>query len=84
MPKSRIRRKVDFTPPATRGGNGAGVSGRWVAPAMVTLLVLGLVWIVVYYITEASLPMMSALGGWNLVVGMGLITAGFILATKWR
>jgi Cell division protein CrgA len=51
---------------------------------MVTLLVLGLVWIVVYYITEASLPMMSALGGWNLVVGMGLITAGFIIATKWR
>ena len=84
MPKSRIRRKVDFTPPATRGGSGAGVSGRWVAPAMVTLLVLGLIWIVVYYITEASLPMMSALGGWNLVVGMGLITGGFILATKWR
>ena len=84
MPRSRIRRKVDFTQPATRGGSGAGVSGRWVAPAMVTLLVLGLVWIVVYYITEASLPMMSALGGWNLVVGMGLITGGFILATKWR
>jgi hypothetical protein len=84
VPRSRIRRKVDFTPPANRGGSGPGVSGRWVAPVMVTLLVLGLVWIVVYYITEASLPMMSALGGWNLVVGMALITAGFIIATKWR
>lgn len=51
---------------------------------MVTLLVLGLLWIVVYYITEASLPLMSTLGGWNLVIGMGLITAGFIMATKWR
>jgi hypothetical protein len=51
---------------------------------MVTLLVLGLAWIVVYYITEANLPLMSALGGWNLVIGMGLITVGFITATKWR
>ena len=84
MPKSRIRRKVDFTPPATRAGGGPGGSGRWVAPVMVTLLVLGLAWIVVYYVTQASLPVMSALGGWNLIIGMGLITAGFIAATKWR
>ena len=47
-------------------------------------LVLGLAWIVVYYVTQASLPVMSALGGWNLIIGMGLITAGFIAATKWR
>jgi hypothetical protein len=84
MPKSRIRRKVDFTPPAIRAASGSGIPGRWVAPVMVTLLVLGLAWIVVYYITEASLPVMSALGGWNLIIGMGLITAGFIAATKWK
>jgi hypothetical protein len=84
VPRSRSRRKVDFTPPATRASSGPGVSGRWVAPTMVTLLVLGLVWIVVYYITQASLPGMSALGGWNLIVGMGLITAGFMVATRWK
>jgi hypothetical protein len=84
VPRSRIRRKVDFTPPATRDGSSAGIPRRWVAPLMVTLLVLGLAWIVVYYLTEGNLPGMSALGGWNLVIGMGLITAGFITATKWR
>jgi hypothetical protein len=84
VPKSRIRRKADFTPPATRTSASSGLPRRWVAPVMVTLLVLGLLWIVVYYITEASLPLMSALGGWNLVIGMGLITVGFITATKWR
>lgn len=84
MPRSRIRRKADFTPPATSGSGGPAVSGRWVAPLMVTLLVLGLAWIVVYYVTEASLPLMSTLGGWNLIIGMALITAGFITATKWR
>ena len=84
MPKSRIRRKADFTPPATRPAGSTGIPSRWIAPLMVTLLVLGLLWIVVYYLTEASLPLMSTLGGWNLVIGMGLITLGFIAATKWR
>ena len=51
---------------------------------MVTFLVLGLLWIVVYYLTEGQLPLMSSLRGWNLVIGMGLITAGFVTATKWR
>lgn len=60
------------------------MSGRWVAPTMVTLLVLGLVWIVVYYVAGDSVPLMSDLGGWNLVIGMGLITGGFIAATRWK
>jgi hypothetical protein len=51
---------------------------------MVTLLVLGLAWIVVYYIARDSVPLMSDLRGWNLVIGMGLITAGFITATRWK
>jgi hypothetical protein len=84
MPRSRIRRKADFTPPAARTSAAAGLPRRWVAPLMVAALVLGLLWIVVYYITEGSLPVMSALGGWNLVIGMGLITVGFLTATKWR
>jgi Cell division protein CrgA len=84
VPRSRIRRKADFTPPPERQARGAGFAGRWVAPTMVTLLVLGLAWIVVYYITEADLPLMRQLGGWNLVIGMGLITGGFVAATKWK
>ncbi|MGH8823391.1 MAG: cell division protein CrgA [Jiangellaceae bacterium] len=84
MPRSRIRRKADFTPPSGGQASRAGVSGRWIAPTMVTLLVLGLAWIVVYYVTEADLPLMRQLGGWNLVIGMGLITGGFVAATKWK
>ncbi|MGH2394943.1 MAG: cell division protein CrgA, partial [Candidatus Limnocylindria bacterium] len=36
------------------------------------------------YVTEADLPLMRQLGGWNLVIGMGLITGGFVAATKWK
>lgn len=84
MPRSRIRRKADFTPPPRRESGGLGVAGRWVAPTMVTLLVLGLVWIVVYYIAGNDIPLVQDLGGWNLVIGMGLITGGFIAATRWK
>jgi len=84
VPRSRIRRKADFTPPPRRERGGLGVAGRWVAPTMVTLLVLGLVWIVVYYIAGNDIPLVQDLGGWNLVIGMGLITGGFIAATRWK
>ncbi len=58
--------------------------GRWVAPTMVTLLILGLIWIVVYYIAGSEIPVMQDLGGFNLVIGMALITGGFITATQWK
>ena len=84
MPESRRRRrKDDYTPP-TREERGAAVSGRWVAPTMVTLLVLGLAWIVIYYVVGSEIPLMSDIGGWNLVIGMALITGGFITATQWK
>lgn len=84
MPESRRRHKPDFTPPPRRRGVSALGGGRWVAPTMVTLLLLGLLWIVVYYIAGNEIPVMSSLGGWNLVIGMGLITGGFLTATKWQ
>lgn len=83
VPESRRRRKDDYNPP-TREERGTAASGRWVAPTMVTLLLLGLVWIVVYYVAGENVPLMSDLGGWNLVIGMGLITGGFITATQWK
>lgn len=83
MPRSRRRHKDDFTPP-TRDEGASAASGRWVAPTMVTLLILGLAWLVVYYVAGSSIPVMGDLGGWNLVIGMGLITGGFLTATQWK
>ncbi|MBA3618252.1 MAG: cell division protein CrgA [Actinomycetota bacterium] len=82
MPRSRLRRKSDYTPPAASTGDG--LPGRaWVAPVMVTLFLLGLLWIVVFYITQGNLPI-SPLGNWNLIIGFGFIIAGFVLSTQWR
>ena len=84
MPKSRIRRRRLFTPPSAREAGARLLGGRWVAPTMVTLLLLGLAWIVVYYVAGPDVPLIRDLGGWNLIVGMGFITGGFLVATRWQ
>jgi hypothetical protein len=68
---------------------GASLTGTrgWVAPTFVTLMLLGVLWLVVWYITTVSgvaVPGMSALGSWNLVIGMGLMGASFGIATLWK
>lgn len=83
MPKSRVRKKPVYTPPPTKSSKHA-VSPVWLAPTMVACFVIGLVWISLYYVTQADMPVLSSLSGWNLVFGFGLIVAGVILATKWR
>jgi hypothetical protein len=55
-----------------------------VGPTIVVCLVVGLAWIVTYYLSQGSVPGMSALGAWNLVVGFAFIIAGVTLSTVWR
>lgn len=84
MPKSRIRKKDDFTPPPERQTTVKLSGGRsWVAPLMLALFLIGLAWIVVFYVTKGDLPV-EALGNWNIVVGFGFIAAGFVVSTQWK
>lgn len=83
MPKSRTRQKAAYTPPPTRSPKKA-VSPRWVPWLMLGFFVIGIVWIVVFYVTGSDVPGLRSLGNWNLLVGFGLIIAGFITSTQWR
>jgi hypothetical protein len=51
---------------------------------MVGLFVLGLAWIVVYYIAPDGVPVMKSIGNANLLIGFGLLGAGFVTATRWK
>ena len=82
MPKSRVRKKAVFTPPPTRSPKKR-VSPPWVAPLMVGLFLIGIVWLILFYVTNNALPI-SALENWNLLVGFGFIVAGFAVSTQWR
>ena len=85
MPKSHSRKKdpayipdelAHLAPPSTE-------SPKWLAPAMLAGFLIGLVWIVIYYVSNTNYPL-PHVGAWNMVIGFGFIAAGFTLATKWR
>jgi hypothetical protein len=81
VPKSRVRSKAVYTPPAKSAK--AKVSPPWLAPMMLGCLIVGLVWIVLYYVSNNSLPV-SAIGAWNLPVGFAFLVGGVVLSTKWH
>lgn len=84
MPESRKRKKDVYTPPST-GANKQPMnfdSPRWLPIAMVTAWVIGLVWIVLWYMVP--IPFLESLGAWNIVIGFSFISIGFVLATRWR
>lgn len=63
------------------------LGNRWAAPAMIGSALIGLVWIVVFYVTNgttADVPIITDLGNWNLVIGMGFIVGAFGFAMKWE
>jgi hypothetical protein len=83
VPKSRARTKAVYTPPAR--STKSRVSPRWLVPTMVGSLVLGLVWIALYYLTSDNGPGLPipAFGPGNLVIGFALFITGVVLATRW-
>jgi hypothetical protein len=70
-------------PPAAPGKRGWRHAGL----AMSICAVLGLLWVVVFYVisnTAVRIPIYSDLGQWNILIGMGFIIAAFGFATKWE
>jgi hypothetical protein len=89
VPESRSRKKAKSRNqpsgnPAPAGAAKSRGGGRWVVPTMLTLLIVGLLWIVVFYLAGDTIPGMSDLGYWNLAIGMGMILLGLITAMKWE
>jgi hypothetical protein len=60
--------------------------GRGVVVGMLGCFLLGLIWIVVYYVTgqDQTVPLVRDLGQYNLVVGIGFMAVGFVYATHWE
>jgi hypothetical protein len=58
----------------------------WFKPLMIGFMLLGLAWVLVFYISSSAtvtLPI-PGIGAWNLAVGFGIALIGFIMATRWR
>ena len=71
----RTSRPKKIKPPASR---------RWVPPTFIAVGLLGVAWLITYYVAGTYIPFMDALGNWNILIGMGGMAAAFALATLWR
>ena len=83
MPKSRIRRRAAFTPPPEKTKAARIGNPPWLVPLMIGCFVAGLLWVVIYDVTQTDYPIAS-IGNWNMAVGFGLIAIGFGLSTRWK
>ncbi|MDP4675783.1 MAG: cell division protein CrgA [Actinomycetes bacterium] len=87
MPESKGRKKDNYEPPAAKN-NRTPVklgSGAWVAPTMVALFIIGLVYIVIFYIAGQDIPIMRDLNPLvNVIIGFAFITGGFVVSTRWK
>ena len=63
--------------------DGIPLSPAWWAPTFVTLMIVGLLWVVVYYISQGTYPI-PKLGAWNIAVGLGTMMVGFLMTLRWR
>jgi hypothetical protein len=60
---------------------------QWVPPTFITVGLVGVMWLVTYYVSVASsitIPFLTDLAGWNIVIGMGAMAASFGIATLWK
>lgn len=55
----------------------------WFKPTMFGFLLIGFIWILVYYIFGSNYPI-PGLGSANLIIGFGLLLVGLLLTTRWR
>lgn len=83
MPESKPRRRPAKGPAATPASKAQQPNAAWFLPVMVTLMLLGLVWIITYYTSDGGFPIPN-IGNWNIAIGFGIALAGFMMTTRWR
>lgn len=87
MPVSRKRKKDTSIAPATTTAAPKPViidNPRWLVPTMVGFFLLGLAWLVLFYLAGAVEPFTTLGSLWSVLIGFGLLGVGFTLATRWR
>lgn len=56
----------------------------WFKPVMFGLMLLGLAWIIVYYISGSNHWPIPPLEAYNILIGFGITMIGFLMTTRWR
>jgi hypothetical protein len=93
MPKSKVRKKSDFTVSAvsrTPVKVKAGPSSVWFVALFCGLMLIGLIWLMVFQLAATGpdapsfLSWMAGLGPWNYAVAFAFMISGLLLTMRWR
>jgi hypothetical protein len=91
VPKSKVRKKPETqvrTQAVSSTSKTLAPSPTWYPVVMAIVLLIGLAYLVVYYLTSSGtsphVPMMGEIGAWNFAVGFGIMLIGLIMAVRWR
>jgi hypothetical protein len=83
VPESKGRSKPKYTPPPQHKSKASMSNPPWFVPVMLGLMLVGLIWVVTFYITAGSFPI-PGINYWNLIIGFSLMISGFMMTTRWR
>jgi hypothetical protein len=88
MPKSKVRKKSVYIPPADQRTlvkvRAAGPSHPFYVAVMLGLMLLGLLWLVVNYLAVEKIPLLNGLGNWNFLIGFTLMIVGLLMTMRWH
>ena len=97
MPESKVRkeaadkkvakRKADLSKTKEAAKARARMSAGtrdWVPWVFIPVGLLGVIWLMVFYIAGNQVPVMQDLRNWNFLIGLGLIAASYVIATLWK
>ncbi len=93
MPKSKVRKKNDFTVnPVSRTPVKvkAGPSSIWFVVLFCGLMLIGLAWLIVFQLAGSGpdvpsfLQWMSNLNVWNYAIAFAFMITGLLLTMRWR
>ena len=77
-----MARQAESTKRVEESIKGTKSNPRWFVPLFCALMLIGLIWVVAYYLT-GKFPI-PAIGVWNLVFGFVIILIGFLMTMWWR
>ncbi|HET6241698.1 MAG TPA: cell division protein CrgA [Arthrobacter sp.] len=83
MPESKPRKRTAPAEQHTSAARAYKPNPVWFKPVMFGLMIIGLLWIITFYISEAAFPVQEW-GSWNIVAGFGIAIVGFLMTTRWR
>ncbi|MBU6144762.1 MAG: cell division protein CrgA [Acidobacteria bacterium] len=82
------RPKKPAVPDSVKAQKAKSGNPVWFVPVAVGLMIAGLIWIMVYYISQTLFPLGAGtpfdIGASNIIVGFGMMMVGFFMLTRWK